>query len=330
MTKKLYKGKIAYIEINMPDLISNMSPTIAAEKLNERRITPLNEEMQCDETVGFCNAFSYEPAVDSKSIMGSFLVFGLREDTFKYPKLRVEMEMKEIAKAQGLSPDGVWSKSVKADMAEAVKRQMREKLTPNIKVTDIIFDYSTDKIFILSGSMSVCSRALIHLEAAFDIEIPFHSKPLVLEQNGVNSLGFIKFLYDLAKKNEDIEVSAGGETMRFSISTSSMICLQDNHGNRYDVVSSGDVADNDITNKIYEDDGTILGIQMRVFHNKDDYVFFVDAETLILSKILLPMVMNKDDTTIERLEKLSTLNDIFNYLYIIEYMSKNVEKKESI
>ena len=180
MTKKLKSGKISYTAFNMPEEIAAMSKEELEEKIRAFAFEPFCEEDIMDMKKGFCDCMNYEDSDKfNHALQGSFLVYGIRYDEYKYQKNVMEMRLRKMCYDRDIDPDTLNSQN-RNEMLGVIKQDMKEKMIPHTNVFDLILDYgarsTTDntgirRIYILSHKQHDVMMTMDLFNRALGVEI---------------------------------------------------------------------------------------------------------------------------------------------------------------
>jgi DNA recombination-dependent growth factor C len=115
------------------------------DAIRSRVLNEIDVHGESEREVGWCNA-QFALDIDlfaDKYLFNDYLVLGLRVDTLTVPgpllKLFVERRMREVMEEQGRER---LSRYEKAELKELVKRELRKRALPTVKVTDMVWTLS--------------------------------------------------------------------------------------------------------------------------------------------------------------------------------------------
>jgi len=141
-----------------------------------RRFIPLHEHGDDLKSFGFVSSLypfdDAKPLTNDQFLFGDAVVLAFREDTITFPKARMKAMIEERFRAEEV--EGVPEKAAarqKKLIEIAVKRELRERLIPRSRVTDIYWETATGQLRVFGRGKGLLSRIEEYFSATFKMRL---------------------------------------------------------------------------------------------------------------------------------------------------------------
>jgi hypothetical protein len=184
----LFNGSMSYTRFGVegdlePGFVERFEQTLAL-----RRFMPLHESGDDLKSYGFVSAL--HPFDDNRVLnndeflFGDAVVLAFREDTIVFPKAKLKALVDERYRAEIV--EGVPEKAAvrqKKLIEIAVKREMRARLIPRSRITDIYWETASGQVRVFGRGKGLLARIEEYFSAAFKVRL----EPLQLASNTFNN-----------------------------------------------------------------------------------------------------------------------------------------------
>lgn len=195
-------GALAIKRLHVLAKPMSLSFSDVVNSLRASAISPIDVEETKEEAVGFCHPFTGEPDFSDahELVYGDAFVFGMRIDSKKIPgtlfrlQLRAALDALNAHAQRAGSGDDARRKRMSKKAKDAAKDRIKEELLrrtlPHIKLTEIIWHFDTNELWIASTSAGVVAQFESLFTETFGL-------PLVHINPGTLGLDFDRISHDL-------------------------------------------------------------------------------------------------------------------------------------
>lgn len=310
--------KLNITVFDLPESIAKLSASEISSKMVGTAFYEIpKESLAIDSSCGWVDPFkpsqSFTQEVDIR--IGSYFVFAMRRDEYKYDKATVDMLAEKYCIENGLEKSWLEMKRgyLKQEVIDHVRNIIRNQTIPKTKTVYAFLDHASRQIILMSKSSSDASAFMTLFANTFAIEIFPHNYNLQFVPDNSHVKLVMKHLYESC--SEGAEYIGSNFNVPVFIHDYYGVKMQGiaekNLGTEYKVKTGDQKVDAVAEQLVNLNAADIIELGFTIASEWGDISFFVNDEKLVPYNISLPNTGKiEDDEMIE-----SRLNMVIWLLY---------------